>query len=145
MNEKIRKEDLRRTRKRFAIKVWTKLEMSNGWTQTNGPEDNKIDDNAQSFTSGRLHEHTICVKKRKKRIRQHWGLSRSSGTMRTKKLIIAASNHPDNIRSVKNRKQKREEQQPYGYFKWQIGEIAYEKTCTWLKKRETLREKLNFL
>ena len=38
------------------------------------------------------------------------------------------------------RKQKWEEKQLYGYFKWQTSEISHEKTWTWLRKGNLKRE-----
>ena len=55
-----------------------------------------------------------------------------------KRLIRAANNTLGNIRTTrktaKDRKQKQEEKQLYGYFKRQTSKIAHEKTWTWLIK-----------
>ena len=45
-----------------------------------------------------------------------------------------------NRKTTKNRKQKWEEKQLYGYFKRQIEEVALEKTWTWLRKKNLKRE-----
>ena len=43
-------------------------------------------------------------------------------------------------RKKKRKKQKWEEKQLYGYFKKQTGEMAHEKTRTWLRKGNLERE-----
>ena len=63
-------------------------------------------------------------------------------------LITVTSNSIENIRTnktTKTRKQKREEKQLYGYFKWQTGEISLVKTWTWLRKGNLMRETKSFL
>ena len=48
--------------------------MDEGGTQTNGPEEMKVDD-AQGLTSERWHMQTVCVKKKQMmRICLHWRL-----------------------------------------------------------------------
>ena len=54
-------------------------------------------------------------------------------------LITAIRNETDNMmdnRMTINRKQKWEEKQIYGHFKWLINNISQEKTWMWLKKRK---------
>ena len=57
---------------------------------------------------------------------------------------MAANNSRCNIltnrKTTKTRKQKWEEKQLYGHFKQQIGEVAHEKTWTWLRKGNLKRE-----
>ena len=43
-------------------------------------------------------------------------------------------------KTIKVRKEKWEEKQLYGYFKWKTGEIAHEKTWTWLQKGNLTRK-----
>ena len=43
-------------------------------------------------------------------------------------------------RATIKRKQKWEEKQLYGYFKWQTSKISHEKTWTWLRKGNLKRE-----
>ena len=55
-----------------------------------------------------------------------------------KERLIASANSSNvniktNRKTTKSRKQKLEEQQPYGYLKWQTWDIAYEMTLTWLR------------
>ena len=59
------------------------------------------------------------------------------------RLITVIRNSKDNIkvnRSTIMRKQKWEEKQLYGYFKRQTDKFSYEKTWTWLRKRNFKRE-----
>ena len=44
-----------------------------------------------------------------------------------------------------NRKQKWEEKQLYGYFKWQTSDFSHKKTWTWLRKEKPKRETKSFL
>ena len=39
-------------------------------------------------------------------------------------------------KTIKTIKEKLEEKQMYEYFKWQTGEMAHEKTRTWLRKNK---------
>ena len=58
-------------------------------------------------------------------------------------LIIAIRNYTDNTmdnRMTITRKQKLEEKQLYGRFKWLINNISHEKTWTWLRKGNFKRE-----
>ena len=62
-------------------------------------------------------------------------------------LITAIKNDTDNTmanRMTITRKQKWEEKQPYGRFKWLIN-ISHEKTWTWLRKGNFKRETESFL
>ena len=61
-------------------------------------------------------------------------------------LITTIRKDTDNTiddRMTTIRKQKWEEKQLYGRFKRLIKNISHQKTWTWLKKKETLREKRN--
>ena len=58
------------------------------------------------------------------------------------RLITATRNNTDNTRINRTkilRKQKWKKQL-YGYFKRQTSNISYEKTCTWLRKRNLKKE-----
>ena len=54
------------------------------------------------------------------------------------KLLTATRNNTDNTRT--NRKQKLEEKQLYGSFKWLSSDISHEKTLMWLRKENFMRE-----
>ena len=59
------------------------------------------------------------------------------------RLITEIWNDPNNTginRATITRKQKWEEKQLYGYFKWQTSEISYEKIWAWLRKGNLLRQ-----
>ena len=59
------------------------------------------------------------------------------------RLITATRNNTENTktnRTTLTRKQKWEEKQVYGLFKWLINNISYEKTWTWLTKGRLKRE-----
>ena len=57
------------------------------------------------------------------------------------RLIIAVNYNMSNInidrKTIKTKKQKREEKQLYGYFKRQTNKISHEKTRTCIKKERT--------
>ena len=58
-------------------------------------------------------------------------------------LIAATRNDTDNTKTNRmriTRKQKWEEKQHYGCFKWLISNISYEKMWTWLRKGNFKRE-----
>ena len=62
------------------------------------------------------------------------------------RLITVIRKNTDNtsINRTKTRKQKWEEKELYGHFKWQTSEISHEKTWTWLIK-ENLKRKTESL
>ena len=89
---------------------WAILKMNKKGTQKNWPEVKEVDDDAQDLTSKVWYQLTTDVKKRRrKRIHQHWRLSRC----------------------INNLTQR---QQLYRYFKRQIGKISREKTWSWRQK-----------
>ena len=54
-----------------------------------------------------------------------------------RRLITVTRNDTDNMRTNRmtiNRKQKWEEKQLYGHFKWLISDISHRKTWMWLRK-----------
>ena len=58
-------------------------------------------------------------------------------------MITAIRNETDNMiddRMTIIRKQKWEEKQIYGRFKWLINNISHDKTCTWLRKGNLKRK-----
>ena len=64
------------------------------------------------------------------------------------RLIKATRNNTDNMRHNRmkiTRKQKWEQKQLYGCFKWLTSNISLEKMWTWLKKRNLKRETESFL
>ena len=154
-----RKENLRRTRmflkvkhcsrnliksikKKLGYLPWkmhrTILKMNKGGTQTNGPEDKKVDNNTQGLTFERWHRQTIY--KRKKNLpalKIAWMHQYGDYIKKSKeRLITAASNSTDKIRTNRTitRKQKQEEKQLYGYFKQHTGKISHKKTRALLQK-----------
>ena len=59
------------------------------------------------------------------------------------RLITVTRKNTDNMRTNRmtiNRKQKWEEKQLYGCFKWLISDISHKKTWMWLRKRNLKRE-----
>ena len=62
---------------------------------------------------------------------------------RKERRITVARNNTNNTRinrTTTTRKQKWEEKQLYGHFKWQTSKISHEKTWTWLRKGNLKRE-----
>ena len=122
----------------------TILEMYEGGTSTNGPEDKKDNDYAHGHTSEWWHKQTIIEKKkRRKRTFQHASLQELKDYIKKNKerLITVTKNSINNIkinRTTLTRKQKWKDNQLYGDFKQQADEISHKKTWIWLSnfKRE---------
>ena len=92
--------------------------MDNRVTQIKGPEDRKVDDDAQGLASKRWHKQTISLKKKEDEeystaLTIAWIYQSENYIKKSKeRQMIVASNSTDNIkinRTTKCRKQKWEE------------------------------------
>ena len=117
--------------------------MDKGRTRTNEPDDKKVNDNVQGLTFKNWHRQYVS---RKEKGREFSSIEDSVDASiwwlkdyikkSKERLITVAHNSTDNTKKNRtiNWKEKWEEKQLYGYFKWQIGKISLEKTLRWLRK-----------
>ena len=110
-------------------------------TQTNKPEDQKLDDNTQSHTSKKWHRLTICVKKRgRKRTSIKDWVDTSKRIWRLYWKEQKQNNYSGNISTTIDGMEKWEEKLLWSYFKPQTKKIPHKKTYTWLQKGNLLRK-----